>query len=83
MSKPGPKENLIPGQEFIINKMFYRDYMIEYFDEKVILLVDLLNDSKVYVKIISVFVFFVGFWSFWFCLCLCAFFLKNIFFFFF
>ena len=53
MSKPGPKENLIPGQEFSINKMFYRDYMIEYFDEKVILLVDLLNDSKEYVKKIT------------------------------
>lgn len=50
MSKPGPKENLLPGQEFDINKMFYRDYMVEYFDEKVILLIDLLNDSKEYVK---------------------------------
>ncbi len=53
MSKPGPKENLIPGQEFDINKMFYRDYMVEYFDEKVILLVDLLSDSEEYVKRIT------------------------------
>lgn len=50
MSKPGPKFNLLPGQEFGINKMFYRDYMVEFFDEKVILLVDLLADSNDYVK---------------------------------
>lgn len=50
MSKPGPKFNLLPGQEFDINKMFYRDYMVEFFDEKVILLVDLLTDSNDYVK---------------------------------
>lgn len=53
MSKPGPKENLIPRQEFDINKIFYRDYMVEYFDEKVILLVDLLSDSEEYAKRIT------------------------------
>lgn len=50
MSKPGPKNNLLPGQEDNINKMFYRDFMLEYFDEKVILLVDLLGNSKEYVE---------------------------------
>lgn len=50
MSKPGAKENLVPGQEYDINKMFYRDYMTEYFDEKVILNVDLLGNSKEYIK---------------------------------
>lgn len=50
MSKPGPKNNLLPGLEDNINKMFYRDFMVEYFDEKVILLVDLLGDSKKYVE---------------------------------
>jgi hypothetical protein len=50
MSKPGPKENLISGQELNLNKMLYRDFMVEYFDEKVILLVDLMNDSKEYAK---------------------------------
>ena len=50
MSIPGPKENLVPGQEYDINKMFYRDYMIEYFDEKVVLNIDLLNNSKEYIE---------------------------------
>lgn len=48
MAKPGPKENLLPGQEDNINNMFYRDYMLEYFDEKVMLLVDLLSNSDDY-----------------------------------
>ena len=48
MSKPGPKKNLLPGQEDSLNKMFYRDYMTEFFDEKAILLVDLLSNSKEY-----------------------------------
>lgn len=50
MSKPGPKDKLLPGQEDNLNKMFYRDYMVEFFDEKAILLVDLLGSSKEYVK---------------------------------
>lgn len=50
MSKPGPKSNLLPGQEDKINEMFYRDFMIDFFDDKVILLVDLLCDSNDYVK---------------------------------
>lgn len=50
MSKLGPKYNLLPGQEKDINKMFYRNYMVEFFDEKAILLVDLLGDAKEYVE---------------------------------
>ena len=50
MSKPGPQHNLLPGQEDSINAMFYRDYMVEYFDQKVILLVDLLSDLDEYIK---------------------------------
>lgn len=50
MSKPGAKHNLLPGQEDSINKMFYRDYMVEYFDEKVMLLVDLLSELDEYIK---------------------------------
>lgn len=50
MSKLGPKYNLLPGQEKDINKLFYRDYMVEFFDEKAILLVDLLGDAKEYVE---------------------------------
>lgn len=46
MSKPGPKEGLLPGQEDDINKMFYRDYMIDYFDIKITTLVDLLSNTK-------------------------------------
>lgn len=49
MAKNGPKYNLVPGQEKDLNKMFYRDYMTEYFDEKIIILTDLLehkNDLK-------------------------------------
>lgn len=50
MSKPGPKSNLLPGQEDSLNKMFYRDYMTEFFDEKAILLVDLLSGSREYLN---------------------------------
>ena len=50
MSKPGPKCNLIEGQEVDINKMFYRDYMVEFFDEKIIMLVNLLNETKEFVE---------------------------------
>lgn len=46
MSKPGPKEGLLPGQEDNINMMFYRDYMIDYFDIKITILVDLLTNTK-------------------------------------
>lgn len=46
MSKLGPKEGLLPGQEDDINKMFYRDYMIDYFDIKITTLVDLLSNTK-------------------------------------
>lgn len=50
MSKPGPQHNLLPDQGDSINAMFYRDYMVEYFDQKVILLVDLLSDLDEYIK---------------------------------
>ena len=50
MSKPGPKDNLLSGQEDSINTMFYRDYMVEYFDEKVMLLVDLLSNIDEHIK---------------------------------
>lgn len=50
MPKPGPKENLIEGQENRLNKMFYRDYMIEYFDEKIMLYSEILSNSGKYVN---------------------------------
>lgn len=50
MRKSRHKQKLLPEQEYDLNKMFYRDYMVEYFDEKVILLVDLLGDSNGYIK---------------------------------
>lgn len=48
MNKKGPKEDLIPGQENNINLMFYRDFMIEYFDIKATNLVSLITNAKEY-----------------------------------
>ena len=53
MAIPGPKENLIAGQEEGINKMFYRDYMTEYFEQKVAFLSELISNSEDYAKKLS------------------------------
>lgn len=45
MRKPGPKDNLIDGQEYNLNKMFYRDYMVDYFDVKLTTLVNILSET--------------------------------------
>ena len=48
MRKPGPKDNLIEGQEDELNKMFYRDYMMDYFDEKLTILINILSETDEY-----------------------------------
>ncbi len=50
MALLGPKENLVDGQEDELNIMFYRDYMTDYFDGKLVVLIDLLSEIDEYIS---------------------------------
>lgn len=46
----GPKEDLLPGQTQNINEMFYRDFSLDYFENKIINLLEIIDNSKEYIS---------------------------------
>lgn len=50
MKKIGPKDGLLIADENNYNKIFYRDFMMEYFDIKTFDLLNILNNSKKYIE---------------------------------
>lgn len=46
----GPKEDLLPEQIQHINEMFYRDFSLDYFENKIINLLEIIDNSKEYIS---------------------------------
>lgn len=46
----GPKEELLPGQIQDINKMFYRDFSLGYFENKIVSLLEIITDNEKYIR---------------------------------
>ena len=46
----GPKEGILPEQIQDINKMFYRDFSLGYFENKIVSLLEIITDNNKYTK---------------------------------
>ena len=46
----GPKEELLPGQIQDINKMFYKDFSLGYFENKIASLLEIITNNEEYIR---------------------------------
>ena len=46
----GPKEELLPGQIQDTNQMFYRDFSLGYFENKIVSLLEIITDDDKYIR---------------------------------